>query len=102
MSGGMPLAAWTIIARRRIRADRHGLHPVAGNSAALLRIGTDPVCSTPQEMAESIQRLAPVMPDAITLWGATVNGGRSRPPRSSSAVAMAHGVTMITGRPQAA
>ncbi len=45
----------------------------AGVRQALLRIGTDPVCSTPQEMAESIHRLTPVMREAITLSGATVN-----------------------------
>jgi tripartite-type tricarboxylate transporter receptor subunit TctC len=44
-----------------------------GVRQALLRIGTDPVCSTPQEMAESIRRLTPVMREAITLSGATVN-----------------------------
>jgi tripartite-type tricarboxylate transporter receptor subunit TctC len=40
---------------------------------ALLRIGTDPVCSTPQEMAESMRRLTPIMREAIVLSGATVN-----------------------------
>ncbi|WP_439597589.1 tripartite tricarboxylate transporter substrate binding protein [Falsiroseomonas sp.] len=39
----------------------------------LIRLGTDPVCSTPSEMAASIQRLTPVMRDAIRLSGATVN-----------------------------
>jgi tripartite-type tricarboxylate transporter receptor subunit TctC len=45
----------------------------AGVREALLRIGTDPVCSTPEEMAASMRRLTPVMREAIALSGATVN-----------------------------
>ena len=44
-----------------------------GVRQSLLRIGTDPVCSTPQEMAESMRRMTPVMREAIALSGATVN-----------------------------
>jgi tripartite-type tricarboxylate transporter receptor subunit TctC len=40
---------------------------------SLLRIGAEPVCSTPQDMADSMQRLTPIMREAIALSGATVN-----------------------------
>jgi tripartite-type tricarboxylate transporter receptor subunit TctC len=44
-----------------------------GVRQALLRLGTDPLCSTPQAMAESMRRMTPVMREAIALSGATVN-----------------------------
>ncbi|PWS37897.1 hypothetical protein DFH01_00850 [Falsiroseomonas bella] len=44
-----------------------------GVRTALLRLGTDPVCSTPQAMAEAMRAMTPVMRDAIALSGATVN-----------------------------
>ncbi len=44
-----------------------------GVQRSLLRIGADPLCSTPEEMAASMQRLTPIMRDAVALSGATVN-----------------------------
>ncbi|NGM22164.1 tripartite tricarboxylate transporter substrate binding protein [Roseomonas stagni] len=44
-----------------------------GVRRSLLRIGADPLCSTPAEMAASMQRLTPIMREAIALSGATVN-----------------------------
>jgi tripartite-type tricarboxylate transporter receptor subunit TctC len=44
-----------------------------GVRRSLLRIGADPLCSTPEEMAASMQRLTPIMREAVALSGATVN-----------------------------
>jgi tripartite-type tricarboxylate transporter receptor subunit TctC len=59
--------------RDRLASAMQGACQDAGIRERLIRLGTDPVCSTPAEMAASIQRLTPVMRDAIRLSGATVN-----------------------------
>ncbi len=65
---GLPTAI-----RDRLATIMRGACADDGVRQSLLRIGADPICSTPQEMAASIQRLTPIMRDAIALSGATVN-----------------------------
>ena len=58
--------------RAEVAAAMAGACADGGFRAAILRLGAEPSCGTPGEMAASIARLTPVMREAITLSGVRV------------------------------